>query len=96
MNVHLQVLDPSNFGLKNSIKLQFPEHCKHDVFRAFYLSGYCGRHLMVYGAVYIDQEQVDNNAGYFITFWIGEDLNANTDYSLMKNCGRIKYYFQFD
>ena len=100
MEEHILILDISTLKPIKSIKMSFPENCSHDFFRIFHLSGYYRGNLMAYGAVYIDETAIEDNFGFFIYFWIGEDLRPssppNIDWLKRLDANgqpRIKYFY---
>jgi len=55
---------------------------------------------MAYGAVYIDETAIEDNFGFFIYFWIGEDLTPSSPPNIdwlkrLDSNGnpRIKYFY---
>jgi hypothetical protein len=78
MEEHILMFDPTTLNLIRPIKISFQENCSHDFYRIFYLNGYYRGNLMAYGAVYIDETAIEDNFGFFVYFWIGEDLRPNS------------------
>lgn len=78
MEEHILMFDPKTLNVIKSIKISFQENCSHDFYRIFHLNGYYRGNLMAYGAVYIDETAIEDNFGFFVYFWIGEDLRPNS------------------
>jgi hypothetical protein len=70
-------VEDDNFKEINSINLSFPdlhEDIGVDVYRVYYLQK-CNENIVAFGAYFTSQDDVDNNIGSTMMFWLGRDLD---------------------
>lgn len=71
------MLDDENFEVINSITLSYPdlhEDIGVDQYKAYYLQK-CHENIVVFGAYFTSQDDLDDNIGSTIMFWFGPGLD---------------------